>query len=75
MDPWVVELEDQVATNHQGDHPEGHPQVVRLVARLEMAVMTEMMIPWERDSHRMEVGYRMVDTELLLSLLTLDLGD
>ena len=71
----MVELEDQVATNHQGDHPEGHPQVVRLVARLGMTVMIEMMIPWERDSHRMEVGYWMVDTELLLSRLTLDLGD
>ena len=48
MDPWVVELEDQVATNHQGDYPEGHPQeahlVVHLAALLEMEVMTEMMI-------------------------------
>ena len=79
MDPWVVELEDQVAMNHQGDYPEGHPQeahlVVHLVALLEMEVMTEMMILWEREDHHMEVGYRMLDTELPLSLLILDLGD
>ena len=74
-DPWVVEQEDQVVMNHQGGHPEGHPQEARLAARLEMAVMAEMMIPWERESRHMEVGCRMLDIELPLSLWTLGLED
>ena len=49
-DPWVVVL------SHQGDHPEGHPLVAPLVARLEVEATTEMMIPWERDNRRVEVG-------------------
>ena len=68
-----------MATSHQGDHPEGHPQEARLVAplvaRLEVEATTETMIPWERDNRRTEVGYWMLELELPLSLWTLGLED
>ena len=66
-----------MATNHQGDHSEGHPQEARLVAllvaRLVVEATTEMMILWERDNRRLEVGCQMLELELPLSLLTLGL--
>ena len=67
-----------MATNHQGDHSKGHPQEARLaallVARLEQVeATTEMMIPWERGNRRLEVGCQMLESELLLFLLTLGL--
>ena len=74
----MVEQEDQVATNHQGDHSEDHPQEARLVAllaaRLELVATVETTIPWERED-RHTVGCQMLITELPLSLWTLDLED
>lgn len=74
----MVVQEEQVATNHQGDHSEGHPQEARLVALLvarleQVEATTEMMIPWERDNRRLEVGCQMLEPELPLFLLTLGL--
>ena len=74
----MVAQEEQVATNHQGNHSEDHPQEARLVALLvarleQVEVTTETMIPWERDNRRLEVGCQMLDSELPLSLWILDL--
>ena len=66
------------------DHPEDHPSVVRLLVRQmahqmvnQVAVVTTAveMHRWTEASHHMEVGYQMVDVELLHPLLILVLDD
>ena len=73
MAQWLEVLE---INSHRTDHPDGCPLrsrlVARLMVRLAAVVATVMeMIRWTEAGRHMEVGYLLLDTELLLHLLIL----
>ena len=76
MDHWVEELEDQVVTNHQGNHPTDRSLVALLAVHLEaMVVMETETVHMMEINHHTEVSCQLKNNEMPFHMLIWALED